>query len=860
MGFEIFLSATQFSPLAVPPVGNPTGKFVPAGNEVRKEGLLRCELFLSLSFSRARLALLLGDLLRRTGENGPIQRPGRFRFPNFVLGALVNLFRRSDCRGLLGPFVWQEFRRDKVTFFAASNMVRIRGMALHLTRHLVAAAALAAVTCAYALWSSPALADKRVALVIGNSNYQNVPRLPNPSADASAIAKMFKDAGFEFVDLQINVGDLEFKRALRRFADAANGSDTAIVFFAGHGMELQGTNYMIPIDAKLADERDAPDEAIALDRIIEAVDGAKRLRLIIVDACRDNPFSVSMKRHVATRNASRGLARVEPQASDTLIAYAARAGSTAEDGYGEHSPLTTALLHNLTVPGLDIRLAFGRIRDEVFKITDNRQEPFVYGSLGGGIISLVPQPSQPSAPNPATGSSAGLPPSIGPSAALAPGTSPEQPGKREQPVGPSALRPVLVTDCDRLAAHPSDKQRPPDVAGVFEYEIDIVAALRACSEAIRQYPDVARFVFEAGRIAHAQRDYAEALRYFEKATGMGSKIAITETGIGYLNGESVTRDYARAHQLFEEADAKGDFLAVALMGLLYQNGWGVAQDYERARQLYERAADAGDILAMNNLGIVYEMGLGVPKDYTQAHRWFEKAAAADNPEAVYNLGWLYQNGWGVAQDYTKARQFYERAAARGNPAAMNNLGILFGEGLGVLKDYAKARAWYEKAAVAGNVAAMDSLGVYYQNGLGGPRDYTNARVWYERAAAAGNTAAMNDLGVLYGRGLGVPQDDIQARQWYEKGAAADNAVAMFNLGTFYLFGRGVPRDYTQAREWYEKAAAVGNAGAMNGLGAIYENGLGVPKDHAQARQWYERGAEGGSEGAKKSLGRLSRSK
>ena len=636
-------------------------------------------------------------------------------------------------------------------------------MAQHLTRHFVVVGALAAVTFSYALWSSPALANKKVALVIGNSNYQNVPRLANPSADASAIAQMFKDAGFQFVDLQVDVGDLQFKRALRRFADAANDSDTAIVFFAGHGIELHGTNYMIPIDAKLADERDAPDEAIALDRIIEAVDGAKRLRLIIVDACRDNPFGVSMKRHVATRDASRGLARVEPQASDTLIAYAARAGSTAEDGYGEHSPLTTALLHNLTIPGLDIRLAFGRIRDEVIKLTDNRQEPFVYGSLGGGIIALVSQPSQPNAPDPRAGPSARPPPpSIGPAATLAPGTSPEQPGKTEQPVSPP------VTDCDRLAAHPSDGQRPHDVAGVFEREIDIVAALRACNEAVRQYPDVPRFVFDAGRIAHAQKDYAEALRYFEKATGMGSKIAITETGIVYLNGESVARDYARARQLFEEADAKGDFLAVDLMGLLYQNGWGVAQDHARARQLYERAADAGDIIAMNSLGIVHEMGLGVPKDYTQARRWFEKAAAADNPEAAYNLARLYQNGWGVAQDYAKARQYYERAAARGNPDAMNNLGILFGEGLGIQKDYAKARAWYEKAAVAGNVDAMDSLGVYYQNGLGGPQDYSNARVWYERAAAAGNGAAINDLGVLYGRGLGVRQDDVQARQWYEK--------------------------------------------------------------------------------------------
>jgi uncharacterized protein len=734
-------------------------------------------------------------------------------------------------------------------------------MALHLIRHLVVVATLASVAFAYLPLSSPALASKRVALVIGNSKYENVPRLPNPSADASAVAEMLKKAGFEFVDLQIDLGNLEFKRELRRFADAANDSDMAIVFFAGHGMEIYGTNYMIPTDAKLADDRDAPDEAIALDRIIEAVDGAKRLRLIILDACRDNPFTVTMKRHIATRNASRGLARVEPQTSDTLIAYAARAGSTAEDGYGAHSPMTSALLHNLTLPGLDIRLAFGRIRDEVVKITDNRQEPFVYGSLGGAIISLVPESSQPSGLDPAAGSSAGsLPSTIGPAAALAPATRRQQLGDTDESVSSSALRLDLVTDCDRLAAHPLDEQRPSTVGGVFEQEINIVAALKACDDAVRQHPDVARFVFEAGRIAHAQKDYAVALRHFEKATGMGSKIAITETGIAYLNGESVARDYARARQLFEEAGAKGDFLAVTLAGLLYQNGWGVAQDYARARQLYEKAADAGNLLAINSLGIVYEMGLGVPKDYAQAGRLFEKAAAADNPEAANNLGWLYQNGWGVARDYEKARRLYEQAAARGNTAAMYNLGILFAEGLGVLKDNAKAHSWYERAAAAGNVPAMDNLGVYYQNGLGGPQDYTKARALFEGAAAAGNAAAMNDLGVLYGKGLGVPQDDTKARQWYERGAAAGNAVAMLNLGTSYLFGRGVPRDYGRAREWYEKAAAVGNAAAMNGLGAIYENGLGVSTDNREARQWYERGAVGGSDGAKRSLERLSGSR
>jgi hypothetical protein len=269
---------------------------------------------------------------------------------------------------------------------------------MRLTIHFVSIAAVAGAAVIWAFSGNSALADKRVALVVGNSNYQNVAKLPNPSADASAIAQMFRNAGFEVVDLQLDAGNLEFKRAIRRFEDAASDSDMAVAFFAGHGLELKGTNYMIPIDARLADERDAPDEAIALDRIVEAVDGAKRLRLVIIDACRDNPFAVTMKRQAAMRALTRGLGRVEPPGTDTLIAYAAKAGSTAEDGHGEHSPLTTALLDNLTVPGLDIRLAFGRVRDEVMKITNNRQEPFVYGSLGGGVISLVPAPSQPKEP------------------------------------------------------------------------------------------------------------------------------------------------------------------------------------------------------------------------------------------------------------------------------------------------------------------------------------------------------------------------------------------------------------------------------------------------------------------------------
>ena len=246
------------------------------------------------------------------------------------------------------------------------------------------------------IFSPAALADKRVALVIGNGAYQHAPMLTNPTRDARAIGEMFEKAGFQTVQVRNDVGNLDFKRALREFFDVAKSADIAVVFFAGHGIQIADQNYMIPVDAKLAREYDAKDEAISLERIVEAIEPAVRLRLVILDACRDNPFLARMQRRVATRGvASGGLARVEPTFTDTLIAYAAKAGSTADDGDSNHSPFTTALLKHIAEPGLDIRLAFGRVRDEVRKVTRDEQEPFVYGSLGGTNISLVPPPAVP---------------------------------------------------------------------------------------------------------------------------------------------------------------------------------------------------------------------------------------------------------------------------------------------------------------------------------------------------------------------------------------------------------------------------------------------------------------------------------
>ncbi len=234
-------------------------------------------------------------------------------------------------------------------------------------------------------------ADKRVALVIGNSAYKRVMQLPNPSRDAAAMAELLKKSGFDVVESRNNLSITDMRRAIREFSDKARDADIAVVFYAGHGIEVDGINYLVPVDAALERDLDIEDEAVSLERIIKVMEPVKRLRLVILDACRDNPFTNSMKRTIASRSIGRGLAKVEVTVSDTMIAFAAKAGSTAADGDGQNSPFTKALLNNITTPGLDLRLAFGRVRDEVLRSTNNRQEPFMYGSLGGETVALVPQ-------------------------------------------------------------------------------------------------------------------------------------------------------------------------------------------------------------------------------------------------------------------------------------------------------------------------------------------------------------------------------------------------------------------------------------------------------------------------------------
>lgn len=236
----------------------------------------------------------------------------------------------------------------------------------------------------------PAMAETKVALVIGNANYQNAPILNNPRHDAEAVAGLLRSAGFSArnVTMAFDLGYDAMRKALLAFSHEARSADVAIIYFAGHGFG-SGVNYLIPVDAALKAAADLPNEAISQRTLEDAVKSARRLKLVIIDACRNDPSQGRMIDLPATRSLHRGLERVEPD-SGVMVLYSAKHGTVAMDGPpGDNSPFAKAVLKHLAAPGKDIRFAIGAVRDSVKAATGGEQEPYLYASLGEQPLFLV---------------------------------------------------------------------------------------------------------------------------------------------------------------------------------------------------------------------------------------------------------------------------------------------------------------------------------------------------------------------------------------------------------------------------------------------------------------------------------------
>jgi tetratricopeptide (TPR) repeat protein len=223
---------------------------------------------------------------------------------------------------------------------------------------------------------------RKVALIVGNGAYKNVAPLDNPPRDAKLIASTFRELGFATVTLAPDLTRDKFFATLHEFGVEAEKADWAVVYYAGHGMEIGGVNYLIPVDARLKADSDAETQAVALVQVIAAVAGARKLRLVMLDACRDNPFEKTMQRTIALKLVNRGFSNIEPEAG-FMVVYAAKHGETALDGDSVNSPFATVLARVIKEPKIEVRKLFDIVRDDVWKATNRTQQPFTYGSLPG---------------------------------------------------------------------------------------------------------------------------------------------------------------------------------------------------------------------------------------------------------------------------------------------------------------------------------------------------------------------------------------------------------------------------------------------------------------------------------------------
>ena len=453
--------------------------------------------------------------------------------------------------------------------------------------------------------ATPAWAGKRVALIIANARYAAGPQLRTPPADAALMQQSLRRAGFDNPVLVADATKQQMEEALRAFGRSADGADIALIYFAGHGVEVGGQNYLIPTDARLLQDRDADLEAVRLESV-RAIVAHARLRLIILDACRDNPFLATMTRTFRTRGFSRGFADIE-EADGEAVFYSTAAGAVADDGNGTNSPFAAALAQRITQPGLELSDMLKKVRGDVMRSTGSVQRPFWYGSYPDDAFYFVPAPVV---------------------------------------VAPTLAGPQIeaLVWQGALAANSNE--------GFADY--------------LSRYPD-GIFVGQArANIRRSQTPPAPAVTTAvpSQAGGMAQPVAdAMAKGDRYFQGEGVGRDYAQAAIWYRRAADAGDRQGMERLATMYRMGWGVPQDYGQDVQWCRRAVEKGSLDCMYVVGSAYLEGRGATKDPAQAAIWYRRAAERGYRGAMTAYASLLEQGLGVSRDPRAAAQWYARAIA-----------------------------------------------------------------------------------------------------------------------------------------------------------------------------------------------------
>jgi uncharacterized protein len=572
---------------------------------------------------------------------------------------------------------------------------------------------------------TPGHGEKRVALVIGNDRYANLSadeQLRKAVNDARAVGDALERLGFDVIRGE-NLGRQAMIDKFDELTHRIKAGDTVFFFFSGHGVAINGGNFILPTDVPnmTADGQDIRLARAALgetDIVTDLQGRGVRVAIIVLDACRNNPFKRPGGKGVG---AERGLVRAEP-AQGVFMLYSAGVGQTALDRLNDadsnpNSVFTRVFIPTLSTPGVDLKELAGQVRENVARLAtsvQHEQRPAFYDETIGGNIYL-----------------AGLPK--------------EGETRSEAERAWAATREMTLKECDRLAASPFDTTRPAGIAGVDFDQISTAQAVPACRAAVAIRSNDPRIAYQLARVLQKAGNVDEAARWYRTAADAGYAAGMANLGNMYENGKGVAKDEAEAVRWFRKAADAGNAVGMQNVGVMYRDGRGVAKDEAEAVRWYRKAADAGNTLGMYSLGNMFRMGTGVAKDEAEAVRWFRKGADAGDADSMYNLGNMYRIGRGVAKDEAEAVRWFRNGADAGDADSMSSLGFMYGVGLGVAKDEAEAVRWYRKAADAGLAPGMRSLGFMYENGTGVAKDRAEAVRWYRKAADAGDKQATAEL-------------------------------------------------------------------------------------------------------------------
>ena len=542
---------------------------------------------------------------------------------------------------------------------------------------------LALVLLLVAVSSHDALAGKRLAIIVGNNDYAEVPKLSTAVNDAREAREVLERRGFS-VEVVENGTKRQISRALAKIESAIEPGDSVLFHFAGHGFEIDGQNWLLPIDVPAAKQGES---GVVKDESFNAADIIERFRakgagtvVAILDACRDNPFAQGGTRALG---GGRGLARMDASGG-VFILFSAGAKQQALDRLSPADPVQTSIFARTFLPLLaDGRMTLIDLAKEtqvrvrtLARSVGHEQLPAYYDGVVGRI-GITGEVSTESAPPTMQAPSAAPPvspedlfwrsveakndrtsyrayldevgrgafpgtyrrlaelrlaalttPAPAPAATPAPPRTQPTPPPRQEAGGPE------IEACDRAGSAPDDKEKPPNVPGIAFGELAAPSAVAACSRAVAITGAPRRLHFQLGRAYFKLRNMRDAAANYQKGAELGHGLAMHSLGVMHLKGEGVGRDYGMARSLFEGAGAEGLGASLREIGIMYSRGLGTSADYLKARFYYEKATELGESLAFNDLGVLYFEGRGVPRDRNKACEFFRRGAAAADPIAV----------------------------------------------------------------------------------------------------------------------------------------------------------------------------------------------------------------------------------